>query len=261
MSDFSLNHSEALERIRSANRLVVLTGAGISAESGIPTFREAQQGLWSRFRPEELAAPKAFQEHPRRVLTWYQWRIKAVQAAHPNPGHLALAELEEKVSQRGASFTLLTQNVDLLHQKAGSKSVVKLHGSLEPLVCSSCGKPSKFNLAGWNPQSKLPTCQTCRGLLRPNVIWFGESLDPDLLEQAQQASIRSDLFLVIGTSAVVQPAASLPYLAAERGAEIFEINPRTTPITSLAAYHFPAPAGKILPKLMQEAYPGAENAQ
>ena len=241
--------------LQQTRSLTVLTGAGISAESGIPTFREAQQGLWSRYSPEELATPAAFRDNPGRVLSWYRWRASLVRDAEPNPGHRALARLEKEISSRNGDFTLITQNVDRLHQRAGSEKVLEIHGNLEQLICAECRMPSGRDLSGWDPEGDLPRCSECGGILRPNVVWFGESLDPAVLDRAQQASANADAYLSIGTSAVVQPAASLPHLAAEQGATLLEINPQTTPLSPHVEYRFVYPAGEILPDLVRKAFP------
>lgn len=240
--------------LRNVSTLVVLTGAGISAESGIPTFREAQQGLWARYSPEELATPSAFHENPRRVLSWYQWRSKLVRQAEPNPGHLALAALEKEISASNGTFTLITQNVDRLHQRAGSQQVLELHGNLETWICAACRAPADLDPTRWQPEGALPRCPDCGGILRPNVVWFGESLDPAVLDRAQRASSAAEVFLSIGTSSVVQPAASLPHLAAGRGAKLIEINPQPTPLSPHAAHRFSLPAGEILPELVRKTF-------
>jgi NAD-dependent deacetylase len=241
--------------IQETRNLTVLTGAGISAESGIPTFREAQQGLWARYSPEELATPGAFRENPRRVLSWYRWRVSLVRDAEPNPGHHALARLEKEIASQKGEFTLITQNVDRLHQRAGSEKVLEIHGNLEQLICAECRRSSAKDLRTWDPEEDLPRCNACSGILRPNVVWFGESLDSSVLERAQLASSTADIYLSIGTSAVVHPAASLPHLAAEQGATLLEINPEPTPLSPHVEHRFSYPAGEILPVLVGEAFP------
>lgn len=238
---------ELVELLRGASSVTVLTGAGVSAESGIPTFRDAQTGLWSRYRPEELATPSAFQENPRTVWEWYTWRRTLVRAAQPNPGHFALAELDRRVSD----FTLITQNIDGLHQKAGSQKVVELHGNIHRARCLAEGKI----VPDWSGQESPPHCPDCGSLLRPDVVWFGEPLPRSELDEALRASRNCELFLSIGTSGVVEPAASLAYEALRGGAVAVEINPIATPLTVYARFHFPFPAGEVLPALVEKAWP------
>ncbi len=238
------------QRLRAARRVVALTGAGISAESGVPTFRDAQTSLWAKFRPEELATPAAFAANPRRVLEWYEWRRELVSRAQPNPAHHALAALENHVTAAGGEFTLITQNVDGLHQQAGSQAVIELHGNLMRTKCSQCDQPAER----WEPpQTPPPKCPACGGDLRPDVVWFGESLPPEALRSAMAAAQRCDLMLVVGTSAVVQPAASLPLMAVESGARLVEINPEETPLTPWADYALRGPAATLLPALVKAA--------
>jgi NAD-dependent deacetylase len=233
--------------LQAAGHVVVLTGAGISAESGVPTFREAQTGLWARYRPEELATPRAFQNDPRTVLKWYQWRRSLIQEVEPNPGHSALAELEGILQEQGNQITVLTQNIDSLHHRAGNTQVVELHGNIFKNKCASCQAPAgDFP----SPAEELPRCEHCGGLLRPDVVWFGEALPASALQTALQVSQECDIFFSIGTSAVVEPAASLPRIAKEHGAVLVEINPVTTPISALCDYQLPEPAGEMLPALL-----------
>ena len=233
-----------IETLRSARYVVVLTGAGVSAESNIPTFREAQTGLWAKYSPEELATPQAFQRNPRLVWEWYTWRRQLVAAAVPNPGHLALAELEQRVPQ----FTLITQNVDGLHQRAGSRNVIELHGNINRTKCFDEGDI----IDSWPPITEIPPrCPRCGGLLRPDVVWFGESLPQKALHTAFTAAEQCDLFLSIGTSSVVQPAASLPLVALEQGITTVEINPNPTPLSARATYVLPGSSGQILPVLLE----------
>lgn len=237
-----------LDLLRAARSITVLTGAGVSAESGIPTFRDSQTGLWAKYNPQELATPEAFQRNPELVLNWYRWRRGLVAQAQPNPGHLALAEMERRVP----AFTLITQNVDGLHVRAGSQNVLELHGSLQRLRCSdpACG----YSTNEW-PEEALPRCPRCAALLRPDVVWFGEMLPAQVLKGAQQASTSCDLFFSIGTSGVVEPAASLPYEALRSGsAQVIEINPQPTPLNVYTQYYFPYPAGQVLSKLVAAAW-------
>ena len=205
-------------------RIAVLTGAGISAESGIPTFRGAG-GLWERYKPEELASPEAFRRDPKLVWEWYDYRRLKIKEAEPNRGHRLLASMEEEFP----NFTLITQNVDGLHQRAGSKRVIELHGNIWKLRCTRCTYED-FNYEA--PLKVLPpACPSCGGLLRPGVVWFGESLPIDALEEAYRAAKASDVFLVVGTSGMVYPAAQLPIEAKERGAYLIEVNPEETPLS------------------------------
>ena len=241
-----------ISALEEAREIAVLTGAGVSAESGIPTFREAQRGLWARFQPEELATPQAFLDNPRRVLAWYRWRKGLVDQANPNPAHRALASLERRCQENQQYFLLITQNVDNLHHRAGNQQVIKLHGSLTDLKCFQCGTPSRFNLSSWQEEDDLPRCTDCGGLLRPDVVWFGESLDVESLEKAAQAANDAQVFFSIGTAAVVHPAASLPLQAKHGGAVVIEINPDQTPVTKTADFAFHHPAGKVLPALINK---------
>lgn len=234
---------ELIETIRSAEQVVVLTGSGISAESGIPTFRDAQSGLWAQYSPEELATPDAFRYNPQLVWDWYQWRRELIRKSEPNAGHLALAKLEEIVP----AFTLITQNVDGFHQLAGSSNVLELHGNIMRTKCFENNHP----VDDWQSGSVPPECPVCASYLRPDVVWFGEQLPRAVLEGAIYASRESDVFLSIGTSALVEPAASLPWLAVQNRALLVEININPTPITESADHVFEGLAGEILPKLIE----------
>ena len=232
-----------LQKIGTARHVAVLTGAGISAESGVPTFREAQTGLWAKYDPQELATPEAFQRNPKLVWEWYAWRRELVNKAAPNAGHQALVALAELVPQ----FTLITQNVDGLHQRAGSQNVICLHGNIMETKCFALGHP----ITDWPESDDLPPrCPECGSLLRPNVVWFGENLPADALETAVHAARSCDIFLSIGTSALVHPAASLPLLAVENSAFLIEINPQPTPLSRWADATLSGAAGEILPLLL-----------
>jgi NAD-dependent deacetylase len=230
--------------LKSAQNVAVLTGAGVSAESGIPTFRGAA-GLWKQFRPEELASPEAFTRDPRTVWEWYHWRRKLIAEAKPNAGHHALARLE----QLAPKFTLVTQNVDGLHQAAGSKEVLELHGSIWTLRCTQCGRE-------WvdqdTPEDRSLVYCPCGALARPGVVWFGEGLPPDVWKSAEQAVRGCDLLLVVGTSALVHPAAGLVPLARFSGAQVIEINVEASPMSGIVNVQLTGRAGEILPKLIQE---------
>ncbi len=234
-----------LDTLATARHIAVLTGAGISAESGIPTFRDAQTGLWAQYDPQELATPWALRQNPGLVWSWYEWRRSLVRKAKPNPGHRALVELEDLVPH----FTLITQNVDGLHQAAGSRHVIELHGNIMRTRCADCGRQVKT----WEPPPKgqVPACPHCHGVLRPDVVFFGEPLPSEALEKALEAAIHCDVMLVVGTSAVVEPAASLPRYALQAGASVVEVNPQETPLSPLVHYRLAQPAGHVLPALVQ----------
>lgn len=231
-----------LERLRQAQRVAVLTGAGISAESGVPTFRDAQSGLWARYRPEDLATPEAFAQNPKLVWDWYTWRRGLVAAAQPNPGHRALVEL----AGRFAKFTLITQNVDGLHRRAGSQQVLELHGNLFDTRCFRCSRPAET----WSEDTIPPTCPACGGWLRPGVVWFGEPLPLAALQAAETAAHQCQVFLSIGTSAQVYPAAELPLIALRTGATVVEINPQPTPLSVQVPFVVTGAAGTVLPALV-----------
>ncbi len=233
--------------LRNARHVAVLTGAGISAESGVPTFRDSQTGLWARFRPEELATPEAFERNPQMVWEWYEWRRKLVGQARPNPGHYALARIEQHMP----GFTLITQNVDGLHHAAGSRNVVEMHGNIMRNKCFEHGHAVDRP----DDDPKPPRCPRCGGRVRPDVVWFGEMLPEHALQAALGAAGTCDVFLCVGTSTVVEPAASLPFTALARGACVVEINPAPTPLTSRASYVLTGPSGIILPRLVAAAWP------
>ncbi len=218
------------ERINQANHIVVFTGAGMSAESGIATFRDPG-GLWQRFSPQELASMDGFLANPERVLEWYEYRKKVITEANPNAGHKAIAELELRCRDLGKEFTLVTQNVDRLHQRAGSVNVLEVHGNLEENKCSvgksDCEKPIVDAPAN---------CPVCGALMRPNVVWFGENLPAEVFAKAELASQDADVFISVGTSAEVYPAAGLPLVARQRGAYMVEVNPDET-VQSMYFHH------------------------
>jgi len=229
--------------LQRARFVAALTGAGVSAESGLATFRDAQTGLWARFDPREIATPSAFARNPKLVWDWYAWRRERVGTVQPNAGHRALAELEARVPE----FLLVTQNVDGLHQRAGSHRVVELHGNVTRVKCSREGTI----VERWeNSEGEVPRCVKCGAFLRPDVVWFEELLPADALSAAEDAARHCDLLLVAGTSAEVYPAAGLPMLAQERGATVVEINPNATALSSRADYVLRGPSGKILPALL-----------
>jgi NAD-dependent protein deacetylase/lipoamidase len=224
-----------------STRVVVFTGAGISAESGVPTFR-GQNGLWNEFRVEDLATPQAFAAHPKRVWEWYSWRRELISRIEPNPGHLAVTQSQRFFS----SFGLVTQNVDGLHDRAGSKRILKLHGDIWEVRCVSCGL-SRIDFQPVLP-SLPPLCE-CGGLLRPGVVWFGEMLPVDVFEQAMHATESCDLFFSVGTSAQVFPASQLPGTARQRGAYVVEVNIEPSAAAYEAHEVLLGKAGEILPEL------------
>jgi NAD-dependent deacetylase len=234
-----------LQRLAGARSVVVLTGAGISAESGVPTFRDAQTGLWAKYSAEQLATPEAFLHSPRLVWDWYAWRRSLTQRAQPNAGHAALLRLERLYSD----FTLVTQNVDGLHARAGSADVVELHGNIARTLCFEDNREvTSFEDDGVTP----PRCPRCGGLLRPGVVWFGEALPRAALERAERASSRCQALLSVGTSSLVHPAAGLPVLAKRNGALLIEVNPTATPLTPHVDAVLSGPAGQLLPQLVAE---------
>jgi NAD-dependent deacetylase len=243
MSDGGLAAARAL--LAGVRRLAVLTGAGMSAESGVPTFRDAQSGLWSRFDPMQLASPAGFRADPALVWRWYAWRRQRLAGAQPNPGHLALARAAGGLE----SLRIVTQNVDGLHQRAGSRDVVELHGSLQRSRClHECGvsyeRPEDL------PAGEPPCCPGCGGWLRPAVVWFGERLDPQRLEAAEAAVTGAEALLVVGTSGRVHPAAGLPVLARGAGARVIVVDPQPTAIDRLADAVVTGTAGVVVPALL-----------
>lgn len=240
---------EALvDRLREARRIVVLTGAGVSAESGVPTFRDAQTGLWAQYDPAQLATPEAFRSDPELVWGWYLWRRELTCKAEPNPGHESLARLQDLVDE----LVLVTQNVDGLHARAGSRDVIELHGNIMRTVCFRCGSESdrEVDLA-----TGVPTCDACDGPLRPDVVWFGEPLPMDALTRAGEAARTADLFLSVGTSSLVYPAAGLPYEALTAGVPVVEVNPAPTALSARATWTLRGPSGTVLPRLVAALSP------
>ncbi len=247
---------QLLDTLRNAKHVVVFTGAGVSAESGIPTFRDPLTGLWASFSPADLATRNAFKRDPALVWGWYEWRRLQVCKALPNAAHLAIAELAARVPQ----LTVITQNVDDLHERAGSADVLHLHGSLNRPHCFAYGRSSDTPLpppeepaGGWSIEP--PRCSHCGGgRLRPGVVWFGESLPANVLKQAFAAARACDVLLVIGTSGVVEPAARIPGIAWQAGATVVHINPDAKDVRSTREAWLPGRACEVLPQLLQQAY-------
>jgi NAD-dependent deacetylase len=243
-----MNLPESLVNLlRPVGRVAVLTGAGVSQESGLRTFRDTQDGLWSQYRPEDLATPEAFERNPELVWEFYAMRRLKTGDVQPNPGHLALAEMGRRVPH----FTLITQNVDGLHQRAGSLGVIELHGNITRVRCSQgCGIFTEWD----EGDGSVPECPVCGSKLRPDVVWFGEMLPEAELEQAIAAARTCQVFFSIGTSTLVQPAASLPTWAKQNGAYLIEINLERTPLTDYADYFIQGKSGEILPELVKQVW-------
>jgi len=233
----------AAKVLREARHVCVLTGAGISAESGIPTFRDALTGLWSKFRPEELATLEAFERDPQLVWQWYEWRRDLVRQAQPNAGHRALAELARRVPR----LTLVTQNVDGLHQRAGSPAVLEYHGNI---LRDRCMLEQVVADRAEDSRHGVPRCSACGGLLRPDVVWFGEAIPREAMLLAAAAADDCDAFLSIGTSSLVYPAAGLAEVALQRRVPVIEVNPNSTDLSAHADVVLQGPAGTILPALL-----------
>lgn len=248
----------AARQLESVRRLVVLTGAGMSQESGVPTFRDALTGLWARYDPAAFATPEAFLEHPARVFGWYLHRWRAARAAQPHAGHVALAALAEAFDE----FLLVTQNVDELHQRAGSRDVIELHGSLMRFRCFAGAHAFDIEtaadvIAASDAEVPPPPCRECGSPVRPDVVWFGELLPQDALVRAWHAVERCDALLVVGTSSLVYPAAGLPDLALRNRIPVVAINPEPTSLTERADMWWPERAGTALPALAARMGVGA----
>lgn len=243
--------------LRKARRVTVLTGAGVSAESGIPTFRDRQTGLWEKFDATELATPDAFRRDPALVWGWYEWRRMKVLRAEPNAAHRSLVTIAERVPR----FTLITQNVDDLHERAGSQNVIHLHGELARPYCEACRQPYVHpegipKLPEGGIHLEPPRCQACGARVRPGVVWFGEQLPQLEWLGAVDAARACEVFLFIGTSALVQPAASLIDVGNRAGAVIVQINPNPTDADGAVRFLLRGPAGHLLPQLLREAWGG-----
>lgn len=241
---------QAAQALSQAHNIVCLTGAGVSAESGVATFRDAQTGLWSKFDPQRLASQEGFADDPGLVWRWYMERLRTVEAAAPNPGHRALAQLESRV----ATFTLVTQNVDNLHERAGSRQVYHIHGRINHFRCNYCR--TEYTLqAHEQTQEQPPICPHCSELVRPDVVWFGESLPVDVVDIAWRAAESCEIMLVVGTSGVVYPVAQLPSVAKRAGALVIDVNPQCTPVSEMADIFLQGAGGVVLPQLLEALSP------
>ena len=244
MSDTTaqLLSDKLLQRLGEARKVMVLTGAGMSAESGIPTFRDAQTGIWSKFRAEDLATPEAFAANPAQVWQWYEERRKTVRSARPHAGHFALVELESLVP----GLNVITQNVDGLHQFAGSRNVTELHGNILRSKCHVTGRAISTEWLADSAHAVPPSPYIAHGFARPDVIWFGEVLPRQELQTAMDAATHCDFCISAGTTSLVQPAASLPLMALENGAAVIEINPMETPLSPYADQCLRGAASEVL---------------
>lgn len=234
-----------LEVLKEAENVVFFTGAGISAESGISTFR-GTDGIWNKLKPEELANFDAFLKNPDRVWDWYQYRRHIIDTSKPNPAHLAIAEMQDYFK----SLSVVTQNVDNLHRRAGSRTVYELHGNIERNYCIECKTP--YNSPEFASGGKVPRCEKCGGLIRPDIVWFGEMLPEEDFSMSEKAAEKCDVMFAVGTSAVVYPAARIPLLARRFGAYLVEINLEETELSPLANYVLLGKAGEILPGILEE---------
>ncbi len=241
MSEIKLT-TEFINKLSESEKIVFFIGAGISAESGIPTFR-GKDGIWNKLKPEELANFNAFMRNPQMVWEWYNHRKKIIHESKPNAGHIAIAEFEKYFDD----VTVVTQNIDNLHRRAGSNKIYELHGNIERNYCINC---RTFYNEELNFSEGVPKCK-CGGLIRPDVVWFGEFLPADQLEASEKAAINSDIFFVVGTSAVVYPAAGLVYTAKRAGSYIVEVNIEETEVSSIADISFFGEAGKVLPAILE----------
>lgn len=232
-----------LLRLKDAKRVVAFTGAGMSAESGVPTFR-GDDGLWKKFKPEELANFNAFIRNPDLVWEWYKYRKELIASIKPNPGHYALAEMETMFEK----WAVITQNIDNLHRRAGSKNVYELHGNIERNYCIACGR--FYSNEEIMQQNKAPRCTQCGGLIRPDVVWFGELLPADEWGKSEKAARWSDVFFTIGTSSIVYPAAGLPEIAKRSGSYVVEINVEPTEFSHKADEVILGKSGEVLPELV-----------
>jgi NAD-dependent deacetylase len=235
--------SDLIKHLKASRSIVFFSGAGISAESGIPTFR-GKDGIWNKFRPEELANFDAFIRNPQLVWEWYNYRKSIVYQSKPNPGHFAIVEMEKYFQ----NVIVITQNVDNLHRRAGSKIVYELHGNIERNFCINCKKHYDSELEF---KDGIPKCK-CGGLIRPDIVWFGEFLPADQFQLSEKAARNCDVFFVVGTSAVVYPAASLVHLAKSNRAFLVEVNIEETDASSIADVSLFGESGKILPQIVEQ---------
>ncbi|AEB44930.1 SIR2 family NAD-dependent protein deacylase [Micromonospora maris] len=248
--------TQAAKLLGQARRTVVFTGAGMSAESGVPTFRDALTGLWQRYDAQQLATPEAFDADPDLVWGWYEWRRAVVARARPHPGHLAVAAIEA----RAPHSVLITQNVDDLHERAGSTAPLHLHGSLFAPRCSACAHPASTGDPAEPAEGRRlppPRCDRCSAPIRPGVVWFGEALPQPALEAAAEAAASCDVLLTVGTSGLVYPAAEIPHVAARCGATVIQVNPEPTPLDQVSDINLRGPAARVLPTLVDAAWGGA----
>jgi len=237
------DYRKLIEKLKNSKRLVFFTGAGISAESGIPTFR-GENGIWNKLKPEELANFNAFMRNPQMVWEWYNHRKGIIHESKPNAAHYTIAEMQNNFED----VTVVTQNIDNLHRRAGSKKIFELHGNIERNFCVNC---KKFHNEELDFSNGVPKCE-CGGLIRPDVVWFGEYLPGDQFNGGEKAAMNCDIFFVVGTSAVVYPAAGLVFTAKHSGAAIVEINLEETEISSQVDYSFFGKAGEVLPGILGE---------
>ncbi|MDI6103469.1 NAD-dependent deacylase [Actinoplanes sp. NEAU-A12] len=245
---------DAAKVLAEARRVVVLTGAGISAESGVPTFRDSLTGLWERYDAQALATPQAFDDDPDLVWGWYEWRRCLIERVRPNPGHEAVAAIEA----RAPHTVVVTQNVDDLHERAGSAAPIHLHGSLFTPRCATCSRPAAVTACDEPEEGRRlapPRCGQCAGPIRPGVVWFGEALSEEALETAVQEATECDVLLTVGTSGLVYPAAEIPRVAAMFGGTVIQVNPQPTPLDATAAINLHGSAATVLPALVKAAWP------
>ena len=254
MSTDSSNLTRAAEMIDDARSIVILTGAGVSAESGLATFRDPEEGHWSKYDPMELATVHAFNKDPELVTRWYHWRFTRARDVEPNPGHHAIGALQKHKSERGTNLTVITQNVDGLHQRGGATDVVELHGTIHTWRCTKTGKQRPLTELSF---VTFPISSDDGGLMRPCIVWFGETLPGDALQRSFEAMSECDLFISIGTSGTVEPAASFILAAKENGAKTIEINRDPTPNTGIVDLALQGASGEILPQILTEL--GIEN--
>lgn len=236
---------EAARVLTEAQSVLCLTGAGVSAESGIATFRDAQTGLWANFDPQTLASQAGFAADPGLVWRWYMERLSAVEQSQPNPGHYALAALAQRVER----LTLVTQNIDDLHERAGSEGVLHIHGQITKFRCNRCRERVALSTQT-RSHHEPPQCVVCQDRVRPDVVWFGENLPARVLDAAWRAAERCDVVLVVGTSGVVYPAAQLPFVAKQQGATLIDVNPDCTPISEVADLFLQGSSGEVLPQVL-----------